>query len=942
MALPCGGVLDKVFVCDGKLMYRSGITANNAVEISGINRFSHTRTTTFGGGVKAFPRLDGATLPVGGDAAVTNYSTDTYFADVNGDGLVDIVRNGKVHFNTTKYVDGVLTPSFSLSSADSPSPIMACGHIDTSDTEVSEEERGQILANSPMVDMVRVWVAPYAGFISIGGTVSLLPPQEDDDYGADGVWFSIQHENQVLLSDSIAPDDASVHTAAWQSVQVAKGDRIYFRLQSGRHLLSDGSSDRVAWRPVIHYSGNPYPTTPNGHFANRFDSRESEVVSEKSVIPFRGSKDIDIISTFEKPTTSDDVTLRVYTSSERVDTAGNAISYSRHLAYERTFAWDEPFNGNLSFPIPYTSGEQNVECEVVTSSNVAWENLKWFPVLKTEKDSISVPVSYSIFPECVQFSPPCPVTVADTLHIGLQCSFSSNESGTFCLTAKSKHRFYGKRDITVSNGMIVGGDDMNIVTQHSDSIWFELFTDSPALALAIYNPVPHVTGFHSGYTYIGGTSVYTVTDEERFGQLYRGWGQFAYNTGADARFASPIDTALLRLYDPDITLQDTLDARTIAFSLAVPDHDTQRGWYGPSHDVFVTGTTMGASRLGEKSVNPQNLLDGLDEVTVSTGEYWQGSTARGFTLHSRNASAGDVVGGSVPIGAMSASMSQSNTSATSESRLDYMDMNGDGYPDIITPHAIQYTNAAGGFSGETLNGIGANSGGCHSLAVTAGGSAEHAFAVGSRTGVTSTHAASNNLPAQSARNGGMSLDVGLDYNSSDDHSDAAFVDINGDGLPDRVTANGSVRLNMGYAFARPVDMGLDAVQQTRGHQVAPNAGLSLPFSINMAAGSFAAGVGVSTASYNNQNDLIDVNGDGMPDKVHKDGSSIKVALNQGDHFDEEMVWPNMPGIRSSLATAESANTAATITFPISPITPAIKMAINPGFGVGQSMSSSTS
>ena len=35
-----------------------------------------------------------------------------------------------------------------------------------------------------------------------------------------------------------------------------------------------------------------------------------------------------------------------------------------------------------------------------------------------------------------------------------------------------------------------------------------------------------------------------------------------------------------------------------------------------------------------------------------------------------------------------------------------MDMNGDGYPDIVAGGTIQYTNTLGGLSGEKLGGIG--------------------------------------------------------------------------------------------------------------------------------------------------------------------------------------------------------------------------------------------
>ena len=45
--------------------------------------------------------------------------SNTYFSDVNGDGLVDFVTGGTVHFNTLD-ADGI--PTFSTSSADHADP----------------------------------------------------------------------------------------------------------------------------------------------------------------------------------------------------------------------------------------------------------------------------------------------------------------------------------------------------------------------------------------------------------------------------------------------------------------------------------------------------------------------------------------------------------------------------------------------------------------------------------------------------------------------------------------------------------------------------------------------------------------------------------------------------------------------------------------------------
>ncbi len=54
---------------------------------------------------------------------------------------------------------------------------------------------------------------------------------------------------------SIAKGDASAHNAAATAVSVNKGDRIYFRVQSGTEEMGNGAFDEVVWHPVITYTG---------------------------------------------------------------------------------------------------------------------------------------------------------------------------------------------------------------------------------------------------------------------------------------------------------------------------------------------------------------------------------------------------------------------------------------------------------------------------------------------------------------------------------------------------------------------------------------------------------------------------------------------------------------------------------------------------------------
>ena len=76
-----------------------------------------------------------------------------------------------------------------------------------------------------------------------------------------------------------------------------------------------------------------------------------------------------------------------------------------------------------------------------------------------------------------------------------------------------------------------------------------------------------------------------------------------------------------------------------------------------------------------------------------------------------------------------------------------------------------------------------------------------------------------------------------------DESVEAFIDINGDGLPDKILSDKKVRLNLGYAFTEPIDWGLDRIQG--GKSLSYNFGAG--GCINIASGSFSAGIDIVTS-----------------------------------------------------------------------------------------------
>lgn len=305
------GLPDKVYREGGSVYYRPQLHSDNndviygdPIKVKGISNFATTKSSTNSGGASAVVGYQAFTGIIGTDVSKTKTKTTEYFSDINGDGLVDLVSNGKVYFNhIEKDAEGNLIPTFTLSSADTPSPIIYSGKIDASVITIDPEEQQQLIASSPMQDIVRVWQAPKSGIVSISGDVSLIIPSGDydmEEYShADGVRVAIQKGSSELWNSSISKGDASAHSATVTGVSVNKGDRIYFRVQCGNEELSNGAFDRVKWSPVIAYTGTE-EIGPNGYSNVSYRPEEGAIYDVSTIVNIDGGKDFSISGHFCK------------------------------------------------------------------------------------------------------------------------------------------------------------------------------------------------------------------------------------------------------------------------------------------------------------------------------------------------------------------------------------------------------------------------------------------------------------------------------------------------------------------------------------------------------------------------------------------------------------------------------------------------------------------
>ncbi len=348
-------------------------------------------------------------------------------------------------------------------------------------------------------------------------------------------------------------------------------------------------------------------------------------------------------------------------------------------------------------------------------------------------------------------------------------------------------------------------------------------------------------------------------------------------------------------------------------------------WAGPTSEIFVAPVSMCSSRLNTDNIM---LPPGTAGVTVAAGQ----RSLTGAPVR-ESFSSDNVAGG----GFLIFSYSQTTSPASSNVAQDYVDLNGDGYPDVITQNTTGFpgnssqveftypsgtfqpsptsltvtidqgsesvTNFAGGnpvapSPSKTLKGLRSYAG---NLRSASGGRARG----GTVTSKGDSGAGKGDGGAGGAgRKAGDSVEpigsAGVALGASSDES--SLIDMNGDGLPDEVSvdSNGNllVALNTGYGFAAAQTWATGVPALNQSHSFSFNVGAGFNDTVN----GFAGGVALTGSNSTSTATLTDVNGDGLPDLITLSGSGQwLVRFNTGTGLAPAVTW-----------TGQSANQAVTV------------------------------
>lgn len=909
------GLPDKVFVQGGTVFYRDNLGgpagqpafSPNAVPLQGLPAILGENSNTLTLGVEAYPGAVAAQL----DHVDTTTTTSQYFADVNGDGILDFVNGNTILYGSLG-PDGV--PSYSpvpptaAAAKAKAAAAKVSARILPKDSTADLQRR---IDSYPLIDAVRRWVAPFDGTIQITGAVHLIQdtsPARAASTQADGVRVAIQQEDTELWSQNIGATDYTDHTPTGvDAIAVHKGDRIYFRVGS----VFDGAFDQVSWDPKIVYTGVPAVTDVNGLNPYTYQASQDFTLGGRTsqiVVPSDGTLHLGGTLTV-KAALTDDVNLSITQDGNPVFQqtlpAGQpgqiAVSQDIAVTHGQQLAWRLQINSpvdlsQLSFAPtasfvttaaaaggPGTSSTASrtaagQRAAAARAGLAATARKLGIPADQAATSDLNPPYSIDMYPVDDQTAPQQSYTVAQdgtlTVQPALAFNFGSQQpDAQVVFTAKKAGALVAKKVIQITGGQLPSAADMQLTVpaKAGDQLFFDFSTLDATLPAALTSESVQVST-DGGTTFSPAPSAFHgAAAEGIFGQPYRGWSAAGYNGNKDRATQAIVQADLTADGNFKNQVPASLDPQAQAASFAAdpqiappnsvafnPAPASDRWQAQP--DVWVAPDSMSSSRQGTES------------VIVPTAADFAGATAVPKMSRCQQLS----LTGSVSVGIGSLGGSIATGDCTGD--LDYLDMNGDGFPDVVGSGGIQYTAPTGAL-GATTGGLPDGSvRSTHQVTGNAGaGSAARTITTGQGNAAPPGHTVAN-----TAQSGNDMPPLGIGGDLSTGKSDTSFdlIDINGDGLPDRVYSDGRVALNLGYGFA-PAEPwpGLTALNDGSSNSTGLNIGFNTDFYGLAGGASFSSGRSTSKAT------LVDVNGDGKPDMVFDDGSgSLKVALNNGSGF----------------------------------------------------------
>jgi hypothetical protein len=581
-----------------------------------------------------------------------------YYTDADANGLVDILVNGIVYFNMGISGDSIIfthTPPkvteqlssctnnyYTLEESENINPDLfregnmtitkvyemrgdVVGEVNSNELIVTQDT-SYLQPNDPDTirrNVVRVWVAPKAGYITISGVASLDPTFDKARRVSDndGVRLSIQHNGVVKDSAYLDTITTLRDMTIPNAFEVEKGDRIYFRVES----LKDNYYDIVNWSPIVTYnSTNTTAQDYEGRKIYEYNSEEDFFAWKTE--NFNAPID-ECVYVNSKYIVKDPFSSTIYLSANIVDT-GNIIvdTIFNDVISPGTVVW-----GGTEEEFSLGEG-QRIVFEARSDYEVDWTKLSWNPIIRSSCISNGQP-NISVLPNTNDTiysidQTPSPIYRTFVTHTLTEEVIPNLNDNIEFVTSDTT--LYG-RNIKLVKRTSAGVDFLDSANISSGITSFSLYNQTAGF-YEIYVPGIMPKDISSTYAYILSSqkeigikfdSIFDLTDTNfnmpnmrAFGNINHQWGQFAYNTD---ELRTPIDEQKLRLNELDpnqANMLNNFSDSTISldsidmFVSSVPNQDeTMVGqmtstldtsimkhiWTGFAYRTFITPTHMSAS-----------------------------------------------------------------------------------------------------------------------------------------------------------------------------------------------------------------------------------------------------------------------------------------------------------------------------------------------------------
>ncbi len=913
-----------------------------------------------------------------------NYSRSTiYFSDANGDGLIDIIKDGVAYFNRIDSSTG--NPYFETESLRTENMLISAEPIKVTTPIISSIVEDK----APNYDVVKMWEAPANGAIEIENTIVNNDPSKEviitiemkdnsgqslDSFecnyapGGMGMLYGKKLNSTLTNVNSIVNRNAT-NTSA---LIVKKGDRIYFRV----HSIATGNPS-VSWNPKINYLDNQLLNIvdANGQYLYSNEYSDGFILSQQNPIIFPGKQGRVAItwSPISVNNPSDSVTYEII--KKTIDTA-NSNSNSE------VTIWSAVCNANQNsivtaptslsnYVIPFSNSTTTIFLfKVKSSSNLDYKAIEWKPKMQctvsnqavTGGGSLStIETKYPIPDYSIYKSYICASSYKTFDGTNLQGAtinpnvslFNTNNTyhnGTVFFVVKKAGHLFGKKTITVTNGVATStGAPIIIDGVNNTNIEIGYYTDDSKRNIGDANDVSLLKRvLNSSYaaTIISTQGVNTTLSGSQinllqkpnsiYGSMYRQWGQFMYNPKATskANHIAEFNIDLLKeellvigtnqanaiyenLYttpvsnppvlNPAITNLQNLDVSSAAFQqqigsiqtqfnatvqnpfmvanshrdFDIPNNTFDDKWIAMHQENYASEKKSRAAKLSQSYTIESQGAPTTTQAILVTGAY-------GIDKISEGSSETYCAGGN--IGGVGASGNYS-PNGINNSLTDYIDLNGDRYPDIVTSDEIQLTRKTGGLFPK----LGRDNQGTISEDNS------------KNWGLSASGSFNSAGKLQKPGTGHSSLGLSGSYSNNSSNSSRIFTDINSDGLPDILTKTSSenaspvtVSLNLGNNnFSGPLSWGEFNLSNGKSENIGGGIGF------NYSNASVEAGLNLGRTDASIKNTLIDINGDGMIDQIDSYNGNLNIRVNEGNKFSNTPI--NIPifdyNNNSSTATA---------------------------------------